>query len=145
MGDAKQSIFRFRGAEVEVISEARKEIESRNGEVQHLERNYRSHPDILEFCNAFYPLIFNGSQKPYSQTYEPVKPLPVVGETGWRPRVKILFDPEDEAEAAARYIHSIVGQEFDFLRRDPDGCKADRYQEAHKVQGYSHTSQEDEA
>jgi len=123
VGDAKQSIFRFRGAEVEVISEARKEVESRNGEVQHLERNYRSHPDILEFCNAFYPLIFNSSEKAYSQTYEPVTPLPVVGETSWMPRVKILFDPEDEAEAAARYIHSLVGKEFDFLRRDPAGSK----------------------
>lgn len=125
VGDAKQSIYRFRGAEVEVFSEARSEIISRNGDVQHLETNYRSHPDILEFCNAFNPLIFNRSEKPYSQVYEPVRPLPVVGETGWRPRVKILFDPEDEPEAAARYIHSIVGQEFDFLERrnDPDGVK----------------------
>lgn len=123
VGDAKQSIFRFRGAEVEVISEARKEVESRNGVVQHLERNYRSHPDILEFCNAFYPLIFNASEKPFCQTYEQVTPLTVVGETGWKPRVKILFDQEDEAEAAARYINSIVGQEFDFLKRDPDGSK----------------------
>jgi len=123
VGDAKQSIFRFRGAEVEVISMARQEVEARGGEVLHLERNYRSHPDILEFCNAFYPLIFNSSEKPYSQTYEPVQPLPVIGETSWEPRVKILFDPEDEAEAAAMYIHSIVGKEFDFLKRDPDGSK----------------------
>lgn len=133
VGDAKQSIYRFRGAEVEVFSEARAEIVSRKGDVQHLERNYRSHPDILEFCNAFYPLIFNGLKNPYSQTYEPVKPLPMVGETGWHPRVKILFDPKKEtetgpkkeAEAAASYIHKIVGQEFDFLERrsDPDGVK----------------------
>ena len=123
VGDAKQSIFRFRGAEVEVISEAREEVRSKGGEVQHLERNYRSHPDISEFCNAFYPLIFTSSEKPYSQTYEPVQPLPVLGETGWEPRVKILFDPEDEAEATARYIRSIVGKEFDFLKRDPDGSK----------------------
>ncbi len=123
VGDAKQSIFRFRGAEVEVISEARKEVESRKGVVEHLERNYRSHPDILEFCNAFYPLIFNSEELPYSQTYEPVIPLPVVGETSWRPRVKILFDSDDEAGAAAQYIQSIVGKEFDFLKRDPDGSK----------------------
>ena len=125
VGDAKQSIYRFRGAEVEVFSEARANIISRKGDVQHLEKNYRSHPDILEFCNAFYPLIFNGSKNRYSQTYELVKPLPVVGITGWRPRVKILFDLEDEAEVAARYIRSIVGQEFDFLKRinDRDGVK----------------------
>ena len=125
VGDAKQSIYRFRGAEVEIFSEARAGILSRNGDVLHLERNYRSHPDILEFCNAFYPLIFDDSENPHSQTYESVEPLPVVGETGWRPRVKILFDQEDEAEAAARYISSIVGQDFDFVERrnDPDGIK----------------------
>ena len=102
VGDAKQSIYRFRGAEVEVFSEARAEIVSRKGDVQNLERNYRSHPDILEFCNAFYPLIFKGSENPYSQTYEPVKPLPMVGETGWHPRVKILFDPKKETETGPK-------------------------------------------
>ncbi|TFH47649.1 MAG: hypothetical protein E4G89_07595, partial [Methanothrix sp.] len=86
-------------------------------EVRHLERNYRSHPDILKLCNAFYPLIFNSCEKNYSQSYEPVSPLTVVGETGNRPRVKILFDPQDEAEAAAKYILSIVGQQFDFVER----------------------------
>ena len=125
VGDAKQSIYRFRGAEVEVFSQARAQIIARKGDVQHLERNYRSHPDILEFCNAFYPIIFDGSDHPYSEAYEPVKSLPVVGETSGGPRVKVLFDPKDEVEAAARYIRSVVGQEFDFLKRinDTDGVK----------------------
>jgi len=117
VGDAKQSIYRFRGAEVEVFSQAREEVRSRQGEVRHLERNYRSHPDILNLCNAFYPLVFNSCEKNYYQSYEPVSPLPVIGETGNRPRVKILFDPQDEAEAAAKYISSIVGQKFDFVER----------------------------
>lgn len=117
VGDAKQSIYRFRGAEVEIFSEAKDKVESRGGEVRHLETNFRSHPDIIEFCNAFYPLIFNSSEKLYSQSYEPVRSLPVLGETGSRPRVKILFDPQEEAEAAARYILGIVGKEFDFVER----------------------------
>jgi len=120
VGDAKQSIYRFRGAEVVVFNKARTEIASRTEDLQQLDRNFRSHPDILEFCNAFYPLIFDGSDCPHSQTYEHVRSLPVVGETGCRPRVKVLFDPEDEAEAAARYICSIAGQEFEFLTRIED-------------------------
>lgn len=122
VGDAKQSIYRFRGAEVEVFSDAREEVRSGQGEVRRLERNFRSHPDILKLCNAFYPLVFSSSEKKYAQSYEQVKPLPVIGETGNRPRVKILFDPQDEAEAAAKYILSIVGQQFDFVeRRQFDG------------------------
>lgn len=117
VGDAKQSIYRFRGAEVEVFSQAREEVRCKHGEVRHLERNYRSHPDIPKLCNAFYPLVFNSSEKNYSQGYEQVDALPVVGETGNRPRVKVLFDPQDEAKAAAKYILSIVGQQFDFVER----------------------------
>lgn len=125
VGDAKQSIYRFRGAEVEVFSEASEEVRLRGGEVLHLGKNYRSHPDILEFCNAFYPVVFKGSGNPYSQTYESISPLSVIGQTGCRPRVKVLFDSEDEADAAARYILSLVGKEFDFLKRMPgkDGVK----------------------
>ena len=88
VGDAKQSIYRFRGAEVEVFSHAREKIRSEGGEVRQLETNYRSHPDILKLCNSFYPLVFNSSERKYSQSYEPVSPLPVVGETGNRPRSK---------------------------------------------------------
>ncbi len=121
VGDAKQSIYRFRGAEVEIFSEAKDKIKSSGGEVKSLETNFRSHRDIIEFCNAFYPLIFNSSEKLYSQTYEPVGYLPVVEETGCRPRVKILFDPQDEAEVAVKYILSIVGKEFDFVKREQFG------------------------
>ncbi len=122
VGDAKQSIYRFRGAEVEVFSEARADVRARNGKIDRLDTNYRSHPDILRFCNAFYPKIFDGSAKPYSQSYESVTPLPVEGETAWRPRVKILFDPNgDEADAAARFVASIVGRKFDFAERKVDG------------------------
>jgi len=125
VGDAKQSIYRFRGAEVEVFSQAMGEVGSNGGEIQYLDRNYRSHPDILAFCNLFYSAVFCGGASSCCQSYEPVGPLSVVGETECRPRVKVLYDPEDEAEAAARYILGLVGSEFDFLerRRDGEGVK----------------------
>jgi len=140
VGDAKQSIYRFRGAEVEVFSKARNEVRNSSGEenILHLDTNYRSHPGILEFCNRLYPSVFQGDDRPYAQGYEPVNPLPVEGlaegskgtsedaegaierasEGANNTRVKLLFDPEDEAEAAACFIESIVGQEFDFLERE---------------------------
>jgi len=114
VGDAKQSIYRFRGAEVEVFSEAREEVDSRSGKIQELDTNYRSHPGVLAFCNRFFPGIFDSG-------YRPVIPLPVEGETGDLPRAKILFAPEDEARAAALFIKSLAGREFDFLERKADG------------------------
>ncbi len=121
VGDAKQSIYRFRGAEVEVFSEARVEVESRSGMVQELGTNYRSHPGVLAFCNKFFPGIFEGGDRPGAQGYEQVEPLPVEGETADLPRAKILFAPGDEAKAAALFIKRMAGREFDFLERKTDG------------------------
>lgn len=50
VGDAKQSIYQFRGAEVEVFREARAEA----GETIPLSINFRSLPDVLEFVNDFF-------------------------------------------------------------------------------------------
>ena len=51
VGDAKQSIYRFRGAEVEVFDTARQQ------HTQHtvaLDKNFRSLPGVLEFVNDFF-------------------------------------------------------------------------------------------
>ena len=50
VGDAKQSIYKFRGAEVEVFDMARKLAE----ETIPLDVNYRSLPEVMGFINAFF-------------------------------------------------------------------------------------------
>ncbi len=50
VGDAKQSIYRFRSAEVEVFDEARK----RTGRTLPLDENFRSVPKIIAFINDFF-------------------------------------------------------------------------------------------
>lgn len=55
VGDAQQSIYRFRGADVEVFRKQEHEIEQQEEDhigtatVVHLVRNFRSHPDILRY------------------------------------------------------------------------------------------------
>ena len=53
VGDPKQSIYRFRGAEVEVFLQAQEEI-AETGKSIFLQHNFRSRPEILEFTNAFF-------------------------------------------------------------------------------------------
>ena len=53
VGDPKQSIYRFRGAEVEVFIQAQEEI-AETGKNIFLRHNFRSRPEILEFTNAFF-------------------------------------------------------------------------------------------
>ena len=50
VGDAKQSIYYFRGAEVEVFREAQRDTHH----VLPLRRNFRSLPELLGFINAFF-------------------------------------------------------------------------------------------
>lgn len=53
VGDPKQSIYRFRGAEVEVFLQTQEEI-AETGKNIFLKHNFRSRPEILEFTNAFF-------------------------------------------------------------------------------------------
>jgi len=52
VGDAKQSIFRFRRADVSVWNEVEREFENGAGRVVRLETNYRSAAPILGFVDA---------------------------------------------------------------------------------------------
>ncbi|MBL7662165.1 UvrD-helicase domain-containing protein [bacterium] len=54
VGDEKQSIYRFRGAEVNLFREAVQAVEARNGRVISLTENYRSEPQILDFVNHVF-------------------------------------------------------------------------------------------
>ena len=54
-GDLKQSIYRFRGAEVEVMAELRRALESGGGRVLALDRNYRSQEPLIKFFNTLFP------------------------------------------------------------------------------------------
>ncbi|WP_339061894.1 UvrD-helicase domain-containing protein [Tepidibacillus marianensis] len=67
VGDPKQSIYRFRGADVSVFKEMEQVIVAMNGRVAPLQFNFRSHPQIIEFVNAFFRQIM--SKDPLSPNY----------------------------------------------------------------------------
>ena len=55
VGDPKQSIFSFQGADVNVYNNAVKEIAAQNADAAYeLKENYRSSPGIIEACNALF-------------------------------------------------------------------------------------------
>ena len=57
VGDPKQSIYRFRGADVRVFNRQKDEIKKRNGKVYNLTKNFRSRPSILNFVNFLFEQI----------------------------------------------------------------------------------------
>ena len=68
VGDFKQSIYRFRGAEPKVFQELRNKIQQ-IGRLP-LSTNFRSQPEILHFVNALFCDAFNN----HGDTYEMLQP-----------------------------------------------------------------------
>jgi ATP-dependent helicase/nuclease subunit A len=76
VGDEKQSIYRFRGADVSVFRGLSHELEkSTNKNLQKnpvsmmLQTNYRSHPELVHFFNIFFPEVFGKAEKLYDAEY----------------------------------------------------------------------------
>ncbi|MFC1693955.1 UvrD-helicase domain-containing protein [Candidatus Latescibacterota bacterium] len=73
VGDPKQSIYRFRGADVTVYNEF---IAQRNVEFKTLKKNYRSVPSIISFVNHTFSRIIgkDDPEDPFEARYTEMKP-----------------------------------------------------------------------
>lgn len=69
VGDQKQSIYRFRGADVSVFKHL-----SEVFPVLSLSRNYRSEPRLIAFFNDLFPRVFLPSDRDYEAIYESLEP-----------------------------------------------------------------------
>ncbi len=74
VGDPKQSIYRWRGGKAEQFIELSKDVNPFNNpdkKIEHLNTNYRSYSEIIEFNNAFFKLISTEfSNADYKDLYE---------------------------------------------------------------------------
>jgi len=118
VGDVKQSIYRFRGAEVEVMLKTGEEIDRKGGRKESLKRNYRSHPGLVRFTNILFSKVFSDEFSRLSGLrYEPLEPITLEGEQPDPRPVKMLLCDEREEEAVAKFVADIVGKEMVFLER----------------------------
>jgi len=62
VGDGKQSIYRFRSAEVQVFLDTRREIEASGGIHISLADNFRSVPSLVAFSNRLFPYFMEGDR-----------------------------------------------------------------------------------
>jgi ATP-dependent helicase/nuclease subunit A len=74
VGDAKQSIYRFRGAEVEVFRQERAAIE-RQGQRCDMHTSYRTHAALLDALNTLLATALDGGDAPDAPWREPFAPL----------------------------------------------------------------------
>lgn len=74
VGDPKQSIYRWRGGKAEQFIELSKDVNPFNNpdkKLEHLNTNYRSYSEVIDFNNAFFKLISaEFSNEDYKDLYE---------------------------------------------------------------------------
>ncbi len=74
VGDGKQSIYRFRGADVTVFRELCQEIEAR-GACFHLKTSYRAHGHLIGLLNEMLKPVLGAEEYPARPYIEPFAPL----------------------------------------------------------------------
>ncbi len=97
VGDAKQSIYRFRRAEVRLFRELVREAESGHRTL-HLTQNFRSRPAILGFVNRVFEGLIQESDEADQTPYVPITPPPGLSE---EPSVVALRFPAGPNAAGA--------------------------------------------
>jgi ATP-dependent helicase/nuclease subunit A len=75
VGDARQSIYRFRGADVTVFTELQTEIRRQGGRSIDLDRTFRAHSDLLESTGALLAQVMGSEPDPQCPFYIPFAPL----------------------------------------------------------------------
>ncbi|MFQ5340294.1 MAG: UvrD-helicase domain-containing protein [Anaerolineae bacterium] len=76
VGDAKQSIYRFRNADVTVFRQVQRNIEEAGGEVVDLDLTFRAHEPLLQQMNALLSPIMQTEEdvdRPYLVPFAPLR------------------------------------------------------------------------
>ncbi|HVU87949.1 MAG TPA: UvrD-helicase domain-containing protein [Pirellulales bacterium] len=113
VGDAKQSIYRFRGADPRVFRELQGEI-PRAGQLP-LTRNFRSQPGVLDFVNALFRDRLGGTEYEALVAHRPALAESPIVEFLWATppadnteKIDAEFLRKQEAEWIARRVAQIL-------------------------------------
>nr|MBP7570108.1 UvrD-helicase domain-containing protein [Acidobacteriota bacterium] len=113
VGDPKQSIFRFRRADIDIYNRVGDRIVETGGERLLLTANFRSLPGVCALANQVFPPLFGKLILPWSPPFQPLHPVRPEADGVPGPAVAKLTLPEakkapeatrQEAAAIARYI-----------------------------------------
>ncbi|MBR5008348.1 MAG: UvrD-helicase domain-containing protein, partial [Methanocorpusculum sp.] len=124
VGDAKQSIYLFRGADSKVYAEFQGDFgENRTA----LDTSFRSVPEIIDFVNKIFPEIFIDQ---YDPVYDPIEPHRKYAKGS----VSLITLPhskelgvQDEAETLASWIYDRVENQRLVICEDGGVCRHAEY------------------
>jgi len=102
VGDEKQSIYSFRGADVSVFKSLSKEMTKSGGGSLSLGTNYRSEPELIKFFNKIFDIVMKDSVEPYEADFEALEYRNPV--KGLVPEISVFYKPE--ADVGEDYLHN---------------------------------------
>jgi ATP-dependent helicase/nuclease subunit A len=111
VGDARQSIYRFRGADVTVFTSLQTQIRQQGGQAIDLDRTFRAHPSLLAGLEALLSPIMGSQADPERPFLIPYAPLR-------------SERSEARKKMQAPYIESILGAGEDAVSARPAAARA---------------------
>jgi len=79
VGDGKQSIYRFRGADVEVFQNLRRDFERRGKRVAPLDETWRAHEALVHGLNSLLEPVLGEARHPWQVPFEALQPARPAG------------------------------------------------------------------
>ncbi|CAN5332819.1 hypothetical protein BH10CYA1_BH10CYA1_15530 [soil metagenome] len=93
IGDDKQSIYKFQGADVATFNSWKLKFSSADADsILSLSQSFRSHPSVVGFINAMFENVMDGSDEVYKAKFEALSAARVEPEDS--ERVKVVVLPE---------------------------------------------------
>ncbi len=117
VGDGKQSIYRFRGADVAVFQNLRHDFEARGKRVAPLDETWRAHRALVAGLNELLAPVLGVAQHPWEVSFEPLTPArPQPPRCAASPSIEFLLAAgkksdgalERAARAVARHLRQLL-------------------------------------
>ncbi|MFT5194537.1 MAG: ATP-dependent helicase/nuclease subunit A, partial [Candidatus Promineifilaceae bacterium] len=119
VGDAKQSIYRFRGADVTVFRGEEAAIETAGGQTISLDTSYRAHADLLDGMNQLLKPVLGEDgphRKAYEAPFEKLNPGTKAAKNGVpHPHIEFHVALGNKAEAFPAAVRGLVGRLQDLV------------------------------
>ena len=145
VGDEKQSIYRFRGADVSVFKQLDREISESGGRRIVLRTNYKREPALIRLFNTIFERVMGDATNEYEARFSPLESRKET--EGITVRLSLLHKPKDddagseelgeeeadsvqsEAYAIARLIHRMTGTDEYMIAERNGGLRRPRHED----------------
>jgi ATP-dependent helicase/nuclease subunit A len=135
VGDRKQSIYGFRGADVDVFRAMTDELEKAGGERKSLQLNFRSYPPLINFFNYLFPRLFQVPED------VPTELLHSLGELGYVDHETSLPKRENEMEGPLVELMVATRKLGERDLREQDSRERDAQQLANRIKSMIETTE----